>query len=45
MERGSFGMAQLVVVLDVIGLLAALAVPSLLTYWQSSTLSAGAAGV
>jgi type II secretion system protein H len=41
-ERG-FGLAELIVVVAIIGLLAALAVPSMLTYWQSSTLSAGAA--
>ena len=41
-ERG-FGLAELIVVIAVMGLLAALAVPSMLTYWQSSTLSAGAA--
>ena len=41
-ERG-FGMAELIVVLAVIGLLAALALPSFLTYWQSAGLSAGAA--
>jgi type IV pilus assembly protein PilA len=41
-ERG-FGLAELIVVVAVIGLLAALAVPSFLTYWQSSALSAGAA--
>ena len=41
-ERG-FGMAELIVVVAVIGLLAALAMPSFLTYWQSAGLSAGAA--
>ena len=41
-ERG-FGLAELIVVVAIIGLLAALALPSFLTYWQSSTLSAGAA--
>ena len=41
-EQG-FGMAELIVVVAVIGLLAALAVPSFLTYWQSAGLSAGAA--
>jgi type IV fimbrial biogenesis protein FimU len=41
-QRG-FGMAELIVVVAVIGLLAALAVPSFLTYWQSSTVTAGAA--
>jgi prepilin-type N-terminal cleavage/methylation domain-containing protein len=41
-ERG-FGLAELIVVIAVMGLLAALAVPSMLTYWQSSTLSAGTA--
>jgi len=41
-ERG-FGLAELIVVVAVIGLLAALAMPSFLTYWQSSSLSAGAA--
>jgi prepilin-type N-terminal cleavage/methylation domain-containing protein len=41
-ERG-FGMAELIVVVAIIGLLAALATPSFLTYWQSSALSAGAA--
>lgn len=41
-ERG-FGMAELIVVLAVVGLLAALALPSFLTYWQSAGLSAGAA--
>src|SRR5262245_11166909 len=41
-ERG-FGMAELIVVVAIIGVLAALAMPSFLAYWQSSTLSAGAA--
>ena len=41
-ERG-FGLAELIVVVAIIGLLAALAVPSFLAYWQSSALSAGAA--
>ena len=41
-EQG-FGMAELIVVVAVIGLLAALAMPSFLTYWQSAGLSAGAA--
>src|SRR5262245_45753437 len=41
-ERG-FGMAELIVVVAVIGLLAALAMPTFLTYWQSAGLSAGAA--
>jgi type IV fimbrial biogenesis protein FimT len=41
-EQG-FGMAELIVVVAVIGLLAALAMPSFLRFWQSSTLSAGAA--
>src|SRR5215813_13245694 len=41
-EQG-FGMAELIVVVAVIGVLAALAMPSFLTYWQSSRLSAGAA--
>jgi len=41
-ERG-FGLAELIVVLAVIGLLAALAMPSMLTYWQSATVNAGAA--
>ena len=40
-ERG-FGMAELILVVAVIGLIAALAVPSFLTYWQTSALSAGA---
>jgi Tfp pilus assembly protein FimT len=39
-ERG-FGMAELVVV-ALLGVLAALGVPSLLRYWQTSTLGAGA---
>ena len=38
-----FGMAELIVVVAVIGLLAALAMPTFLTYWQSAGLSAGAA--
>jgi prepilin-type N-terminal cleavage/methylation domain-containing protein len=41
-ERG-FGMAELIVVVAIIGLLAALAMPTFLTYWQSAGLSAGAA--
>ena len=41
-EQG-FGMAELIVVVAVIGLLAALAMPSFLTYWRSSALSAGSA--
>jgi len=41
-ERG-FGLAELIVVVAIIGLLAALALPSFLTYWQSAGLSAGAA--
>ena len=41
-ERG-FGLAELIVVLAVIGLLAALAMPSMLGYWRSATISAGAA--
>jgi prepilin-type N-terminal cleavage/methylation domain-containing protein len=40
-ERG-FGLTELVVVLGLIAILAVLAVPSLLTYWQTSTLGAGA---
>jgi Tfp pilus assembly protein FimT len=36
-------MAELIVVLAVVGLLAALALPSFLTYWQTAGLSAGAA--
>ena len=40
-EQG-FGMAELIVVVAVIGLLAALAMPSFLTFWQSSALGAGA---
>ena len=41
-EQG-FGLAELIVVVAVIGLLAALAMPSFLTFWQSSALSAGSA--
>ena len=41
-ERG-FGLAELIVVLAVIGLLAALATPSMLGYWRSATINAGAA--
>ena len=41
-EQG-FGLAELIVVVAVIGLLAALAMPSFLTFWRSSALSAGAA--
>lgn len=40
-ERG-FGLTELIVVVALIGVMAALGVPSLLTYWQSSRLSAGA---
>jgi prepilin-type N-terminal cleavage/methylation domain-containing protein len=40
-ERG-FGLTELIVVVGLIGVTAALGVPSLLTYWQSSRLSAGA---
>jgi prepilin-type N-terminal cleavage/methylation domain-containing protein len=38
-----FGMAELIVVVAIIGLLAALALPTFLAYWRSSTLGAGAA--
>jgi len=41
-ERG-FGLAELIVVVAVIGVLAALAMPTFLTYWQTAGLSAGAA--
>ena len=40
-ERG-FSLTELIVVIGMIGLLSLLAVPSLLTYWQSSSLTAGA---
>jgi prepilin-type N-terminal cleavage/methylation domain-containing protein len=40
-ERG-FSLTELIVVIGLIGVLSLLAVPSLLSYWQTSTLSAGA---
>jgi type IV fimbrial biogenesis protein FimT len=40
-ERG-FGLTELIVVVALIGIMAALGVPSLLSYWQSSSLTAGA---
>jgi type IV pilus assembly protein PilA len=40
-ERG-FGMTELIVVVALIGVLAALGVPNLLRYWQTSSLAAGA---
>jgi prepilin-type N-terminal cleavage/methylation domain-containing protein len=40
-ERG-FGMTELIVVVALIGVLAALGVPNMLRYWQTSTLAAGA---
>jgi Tfp pilus assembly protein FimT len=40
-ERG-FGIVELVVVMGLIGLLATLAVPNLLTYYRTSSLAAGA---
>lgn len=40
-ERG-FSITELIVVIGLIGLLSLLAVPSLLSYWQSSSLTAGA---
>jgi len=40
-ERG-FGMTELIVVVAILGVLAALGVPNLLRYWQTSTLAAGA---
>ena len=40
-ERG-FGMTELIAVVALIGVLAALGVPNLLRYWQTSTLAAGA---
>ena len=40
-QRG-FGMTELIVVIALIGVLAVLGVPNLLTYWQTSTLGAGA---
>ena len=40
-ERG-FGLTELVVVVAVLGILTLLAVPSLVTYYQSSSLTAGA---
>jgi prepilin-type N-terminal cleavage/methylation domain-containing protein len=39
-ERG-FGMTELIVVVALIGVMGLLATPSLLTYWQSSSLTAG----
>ncbi len=40
-ERG-FSLTELIVVVGMIGVLSLLAVPSLLSYWQTSSLSAGA---
>ena len=40
-ERG-FSLTELIVVVGLIGVLSLVAVPSLLTYWQSSSLTAGA---
>jgi type IV fimbrial biogenesis protein FimT len=40
-ERG-FGLTELIVVVALIGVMGLLAAPSLLTYWRSSTLTAGA---
>jgi prepilin-type N-terminal cleavage/methylation domain-containing protein len=40
-ERG-FGLTELIVVLALIAVLSVFAVPNLLTYWQTSTLGAGA---
>jgi prepilin-type N-terminal cleavage/methylation domain-containing protein len=40
-ERG-FALTELIVVVAMIGVLSLLAVPSLLSYWQSSSLAAGA---
>ena len=40
-ERG-FGVTELIVVVALIGIMAALGTPSLLSYWQSSRLTAGA---
>jgi type IV fimbrial biogenesis protein FimT len=40
-QRG-FGMTELIVVVALVGVLAALGVPSLLRYWQTSALAAGA---
>jgi prepilin-type N-terminal cleavage/methylation domain-containing protein len=40
-ERG-FGLTELIVVVALIGVMGLLATPSLLTYWQSSRLTAGA---
>ena len=37
-----FGITEMIVVIALIAVLAALGVPSLLTYWQTSTLGAGA---
>lgn len=37
-----FGIAELIVVIALIGVLAVLGVPNLLTYWQTSALGAGA---
>ena len=36
------GLAELIVVVTILGLLAALGVPYLISYWQASTLTAGA---
>ena len=41
-NQQGFGLAELIVVVALIGILGALAVPSLLTYYQSSSLTAGA---
>jgi len=36
------GLAELIVVVAILGLLAAIGVPYLVSYWQASTLTAGA---
>ena len=41
-SQHGFGLTELVVVLALIAVLAVLGVPNLLTYWQTSTLGAGA---
>lgn len=41
-NRRGFGLTELVVVLAMMGIMAAVAAPSLLNYWRTSSLSAGA---
>lgn len=42
LDGRGFGLAELIVVVAVIGIMIAAAMPSLISYWQASTLTAGA---